>query len=67
MERDFGRRLSAAIGALPVAFREAVVLRDVQDLSYDEIATVLGVRIGTVRSRIARGRERLRRLLEEDE
>lgn len=62
--RDAGRRLAAALGELPRPFREAVVLRDVEGLSYREIAAVLGVRIGTVRSRIARGRERLRKLLE---
>ena len=64
---DLGRRMAAAIADLPVVFREAVLLRDVQGLSYDEIGEVLGVRIGTVRSRIARGRERLRRLMEESE
>lgn len=64
---DLGRRLAAAIGELPVVFREAVLLRDVQGLSYVEIGDVLGVRIGTVRSRIARGRERLRSRLEESE
>ena len=63
---DLGRRFAAALGELPVAFREAVLLRDVEGLSYGEIGDVLGVRIGTVRSRIARGRERLRGLLEED-
>ncbi len=62
---DLGRRLAEAIGELPVVFREAVLLRDVQGLSYAEIGEVLGVRIGTVRSRIARGRERLRSQLEE--
>jgi RNA polymerase sigma-70 factor (ECF subfamily) len=64
---DLGRRLATAVGELPVIFREAVLLRDAQGLSYEEISQVLGVRIGTVRSRIARGRERLRRLLEESE
>ncbi|MDX1642845.1 MAG: sigma-70 family RNA polymerase sigma factor [Thermoanaerobaculia bacterium] len=62
--RDTGRRLSRAIAELPAVFREAVVLRDVEGLSYREIAAVLEVRVGTVRSRIARGRERLRELLE---
>mgnify|MGYP000370324894 CR=1 FL=1 len=62
---DLGRRLASAIGELPLVFREAVVLRDVQGLSYGQIGEILGVRIGTVRSRIARGRERLRALLEE--
>lgn len=61
---DLGRRLTSAIAELPLAFREAVVLRDVHGLSYAEIGEILGVRIGTVRSRIARGRERLRQRLE---
>ena len=61
---DEGRRVSAGLSRLPQAFREAVVLRDIEGLSYEEIADVLGVRIGTVRSRIARGREQLRTLLE---
>lgn len=65
--QDLGRRLKAAIAELPIGFREAVVLRDVHGLSYAEIGEVLGVRIGTVRSRIARGRERLRQRLEESE
>jgi RNA polymerase sigma-70 factor (ECF subfamily) len=41
-----------------------VVLRDIEGLAYDEIAEILQVRVGTVRSRIARGREQLRFLLE---
>jgi RNA polymerase sigma-70 factor (ECF subfamily) len=66
LARDAGARVLRALDRLPRRFREAVVLRDLQDLSYDEIAGVLDVRVGTVRSRIARGRERLRRLLEEE-
>ena len=62
--RDGERRIAKALLALPVRFREAVVLRDLEGLSYEEIAAVLRVRTGTVRSRIARGRERLRGLLE---
>ena len=63
-----GDRVAAALARLPGEFREAVVLRDLEGLSYREIATVTSRRIGTVRSRIARGRERLRLLLvEEDE
>lgn len=61
---DEGRRVAAGLAKLPAAFREAVVLRDIEGLSYEEIADVLGVRIGTVRSRIARGRDQLRSLLE---
>jgi RNA polymerase sigma-70 factor (ECF subfamily) len=48
-----------AIASLPDDFRAAVVLRDVADLDYSEIAEVLGVPIGTVKSRIARGRSLL--------
>lgn len=61
---DEGRRVAHALACLPDSFREAVVLRDLEGLSYEEIAEVLGVRLGTVRSRIARGREQLRALLE---
>jgi RNA polymerase sigma-70 factor (ECF subfamily) len=61
---DEGRRVAAGLATLPAAFREAVVLRDIEGLSYEEIAEVLGVRIGTVRSRIARGRDQLRTFLE---
>ena len=61
---DLGRQVACALALLPAPFREAVVLRDLQGLSYEEIAAVLGVRVGTVRSRIARGREQLRGLLE---
>jgi len=65
MAADEGRRVTAGLVRLPRVFREAVVLRDLEGLSYEEIAEVLGVRVGTVRSRIARGREQLRLLLEE--
>jgi RNA polymerase sigma-70 factor (ECF subfamily) len=55
--------LDAALGAVPVDFRVAVVLRDLCDLDYSEIATVLDVPVGTVRSRISRGREALAAIL----
>lgn len=64
LDRAIGRRLTAALYEVPVVYREAVVLRDIQGLSYEEIAEVVDVRIGTVRSRIARGRERLRAAVE---
>ena len=51
--------LQAAIDALPDAFREAVWLRDVEEFSYAEIAEMLAVPIGTVMSRISRGRQAL--------
>jgi RNA polymerase sigma-70 factor (ECF subfamily) len=55
--------LERALQALPEAFREAVVLRDVQELSYAEIASALGIPVGTVMSRIHRGRALLREAL----
>ena len=51
--------IDAALASLPLDFRTAVVLRDVCDLPYDEIADILGVPVGTVRSRIARARTAL--------
>ena len=55
--------IEAALATLNPVFREAVVLRDIADLSYEEIADVLGVSLGTVKSRILRGREALRQEL----
>ena len=52
-------RIRAAVEAIPEPFREAVVLRDLEDLSYAEIAEVTGVPIGTVMSRLSRGRAML--------
>ena len=52
-------QLETAIGALPVQFRETLVLRDIQGLDYREIAQITGVPIGTVMSRLARARQRL--------
>ena len=51
--------LQAALDALPESFREVVWLRDVDELSYQEIAAVIGVPIGTVMSRLSRGRKQL--------
>ena len=48
-----------AVQAIPEPFREAVVLRDLEDLSYAEIAAVMGVPVGTVMSRLSRGRAML--------
>lgn len=58
--RDIHRRIHAALGHVPAEYRAAVVLRDLQGLEYEEVARVLGVPVGTVRSRISRGREVLR-------
>jgi RNA polymerase sigma-70 factor (ECF subfamily) len=68
-ERAIAQRTSELVGraleTLPPVYREAVYLRDIEGLTYEEIAQVLNLRLGTVRSRLARGRERLRGLLEE--
>ena len=54
-----------AIEALPVDFREAIVLRELEGLSYKEISGVTGVPLGTVMSRLARGRHQLYLILSE--
>jgi len=56
--------VECALGRINPAFRESVVLRDIADLSYEEIAEVLKLSLGTVKSRILRGREALRQELE---
>ena len=58
-----GERLSTALNDLPTTYREVIVLKELEDLSYKEIAQVTGVPLGTVMSRLARGRELLRRRL----
>ena len=59
----FDEDVEAALAALPPDFRAAVVLCDIEGLSYEEIADVLGLKLGTVRSRIHRGRTMLRKAL----
>jgi RNA polymerase sigma-70 factor (ECF subfamily) len=59
-------RVTQAIARLPEGFREVIVLREIEELSYADISSVVGVPIGTVMSRLARGRERLRVLLTND-
>ena len=54
---------SAAIATLPELFRDVVAMREVDDLSYEEIAAATGISIGTVRSRLSRARARLKELL----
>lgn len=60
---DVQRRINRAIASLPAEQRAAVVLRDLQGLSYEEIAAILRIPLGTLRSRLSRGRDSLRRLL----
>lgn len=55
--------LGQALDTLPVEFREALVLRELEDLSYKQIAAITNVPVGTVMSRLARGRKRLQECL----
>lgn len=59
LSADAQGRIEAALAGLPEEFREAILLREIEGLSYDEIAQALGVSLGTVKSRIARARLRL--------
>ncbi|AHB88736.1 group 3 RNA polymerase sigma-70 subunit SigG [Thermosynechococcus sp. NK55a] len=56
---EFYDQLRRAIANLPEAFRTTIVLREIEGLSYEEIAQITGVSLGTVKSRIARARQRL--------
>jgi RNA polymerase sigma-70 factor (ECF subfamily) len=60
---DLGAAVAQALEALPLTFREAVVSVDIEDLSYEGAAEVLGVPVGTVRSRLFRGRRLLQEAL----
>jgi RNA polymerase sigma-70 factor, ECF subfamily len=59
VQRQTVEQVQHAVESLPVDFREVIVLRELEGLSYKDIAAVVGVPIGTVMSRLSRGRERL--------
>lgn len=61
--KEIRGRLREALAQLPDEFREVIVLRDIQELSYKEISDVIGVPEGTVMSRLHRARQRLQRML----
>jgi len=63
MNREAQVLLEDALASINPVFRTALVLREIEDMSYEEIAEILEVSIGTVKSRIVRGREALRRNL----
>ncbi len=63
LSEELRRAIQKGLSQLPFDQRAVVALRDVEGLSYEEIAGVTGVQVGTVKSRLARGRERLRELL----
>jgi RNA polymerase sigma-70 factor (ECF subfamily) len=61
--REREARLLQALRAIGSTYREAVILRDIEGLSYEEIASALEITVGTVKSRLSRGREELRKKL----
>ncbi len=63
-QKELSAMVQSALARVSVELREAVILRDLQDMDYKEIAQVLGIPEGTVKSRISRGRAELARLLE---
>ena len=63
LRRTTALQLNNAMATIPAAFREVVVLREMEGLSYKEIASVIDAPIGTVMSRLARARAELRRIL----
>ena len=65
--KELEKMVQAALAHVSVELREAVILRDLQDMDYKEIAQVLGIPEGTVKSRISRGRAELARLLERNQ
>jgi len=64
LRRELGDEIAKALAALPADQRLAVILYDIEGLSYEEIALVMTSSLGTVRSRLSRGRARLRLYLE---
>jgi RNA polymerase sigma-70 factor, ECF subfamily len=64
LARERERALLSALRTLSRAYREVIVLRDIEGLSYEEVALALEINVGTVKSRLSRGRSELRRRLE---
>jgi len=59
IQKDSQRQLQQALKALPLEFREVMVMRELEELSYKQIASIVGIPIGTVMSRLGRGRKQL--------
>ena len=63
VERGFGREVKTALEEIPLPMRMVVLLVDVEDFSYKDVASILGIKIGTVMSRLHRGRRMLQKKL----
>ena len=64
LQRELQKTIQAALLGLPEDYRVVLILRDLQDHSYEEIAAILGLNLGTVKSRLSRARLALRKLLQ---
>ena len=65
IEQDLEKRIGEALGRLPTMFRIVVVLRDIENKSYEEVARLTGLPLGTVKSRLHEGRAKLQQMLAE--
>lgn len=63
LQKDSQRQLQQALAALPLEFREVMVMRELEELSYKQIAGIIGIPMGTVMSRLGRGRQHLAEIL----
>jgi RNA polymerase sigma-70 factor (ECF subfamily) len=63
LDHETQELIESVLADVPECYRTVVVLREVEGLAYDEITVILGISLGTVKSRLARGRECLRRAL----
>lgn len=66
-KKETQKMISGALNQLDESFKTAIILRDINDFSYEEIADILTCSLGTVKSRISRGRQKLREIIEKDE
>ena len=64
--RELGRKIFEAVDGLTPDHRAVILLREIDGLSYEEIAEILGISVGTVKSRIARARDSLREKMGEE-
>lgn len=64
---EYQQKVMREINNLPALYKEALILRNVEEMSYEQIAEILDCKLGTIKSRIARAREELRKRLETDE